>query len=135
VFGFNFDQGGLASFVLLSGITVNASIFILNDFNKLIKKGNSTSLQHYIQAFKQKIFPILLTVFSTILGFVPFIKDGQREVFWFALGVGTIGGLIFSLIGILFYLPLFSLKQKIDPSDFQNNMDLEIHKIGLPPSH
>lgn len=135
VFHFNFDQGGLASFVLLSGITVNASIFILNDFNKLIKKGNSTSLQHYIQAFKQKIFPILLTVFSTILGFVPFIKDGQHEVFWFALGVGTIGGLIFSLIGILFYLPLFSLKQKMDPSDFQNNMDLEIHKIVLPPSH
>ncbi len=135
VFRFNFDQGGLASFVLLSGITVNASIFILNDFNKLMKKGNSTSLQHYIQAFKQKIFPILLTVFSTILGFVPFIKDGQHEVFWFALGVGTIGGLLFSLVGILCYLPLFSLKQKIDPSDFQDNMNLEIRTIGVPPSH
>jgi len=110
-FDFNFDQGGLASFVLLSGITVNASIFIVNDFNKLRRK-NPNLLACYIQAFKQKIFPILLTVISTILGFIPFVKDGQNEVFWFALGAGTMGGLILSLIGILLYLPLFSLNRK-----------------------
>jgi len=113
IFDFNFDQGGLSSFVLLSGITVNASIFILNGFNRLKKEfPESNSLELYMQAFRQKIFPILLTVLSTILGFIPFIKDGQNEVFWFALGVGTIGGLIFSLVGILFYLPVFSLKKK-----------------------
>ncbi|WP_369049352.1 efflux RND transporter permease subunit [Tenacibaculum sp. UWU-22] len=113
LFDFNFDQGGLASFVLLSGITVNASIFIINDFNKLKKefpKENYVSI--YIEAFKQKIFPITLTIISTILGFIPFVKDGQNDVFWFALGAGTIGGLLFSLLGILIYLPLFTLKQK-----------------------
>ena len=112
LFDFNFDQGGMASFVLLSGITVNASMFILNDFNKL-KRSNDSSLQSYIQAFKQKIFPLLLTILSTILGFIPFVKDGQDEVFWFALGIGTIGGLIFSAIGILIYLPVFCLENKI----------------------
>ncbi|WP_198295226.1 efflux RND transporter permease subunit [Winogradskyella sp. PC-19] len=112
LFDFNFDQGGLASFVLLSGITVNASIFIINGFNKLRKTfPEKDSILLYIEAFKQKIFPILLTVVSTILGFIPFVKDGQNEVFWFALGVGTIGGLIFSLVGILFYLPVFTLKK------------------------
>jgi multidrug efflux pump subunit AcrB len=112
LFDFNFDQGGLASFVLLSGITVNASIFIINGFNKLKKEQpNAPKIELYLEAFKQKIFPILLTVFSTVLGFIPFVKDGQNEVFWFALGVGTIGGLLFSLIGILFYLPLFTLKK------------------------
>ena len=112
LFDFNFDQGGLASFILLSGITVNASIFIINDFNKLKKESPfENSLRLYIQAFKQKIFPIIITIFSTILGFIPFIKDGQNEVFWFALGAGTIGGLLFSLVGILIYLPLFTLKR------------------------
>jgi len=112
LFDFNFDQGGLASFVLLSGITVNASIFILTAFNKLkITYPKEDSLQLYIKAFQQKIFPIILTIISTILGFIPFIKDGQNEVFWFALGAGTIGGLFFSLFGILFYLPLFTLKK------------------------
>ncbi len=111
-FDFNFDQGGLASFVLLSGITVNASIFIINGFNKLKKEQpDKDMILLYLEAFKQKIFPIMLTIVSTILGFIPFVKDGQNEVFWFALGVGTIGGLIFSLIGILFYLPIFTLKK------------------------
>lgn len=112
LFDFNFDQGGLASFVLLSGITVNASIFIINGFNKLKKEHpDQEYLLLYIEAFKQKIFPIILTIISTILGFIPFIKDGQNEVFWFALGAGTIGGLLFSLVGILMYLPLFTLKK------------------------
>tara|TARA_R110002033_G_C3897081_1_gene239721 strand:- start:15188 stop:18301 length:3114 start_codon:yes stop_codon:yes gene_type:complete len=111
--GFNFDQGGIASFVLLSGITVNASIFIINGFNKLKKEfPDQNTIVLYLESFKQKIFPIMLTIISTILGFIPFIKDGQNEVFWFALGVGTIGGLLFSLIGILFYLPIFTLKKK-----------------------
>ncbi len=113
LFDFNFDQGGLACFVLLSGITVNASIFIINGFNKLQKQNpEQNKIELYLEAFKQKIFPIMLTIISTILGFIPFVKDGQNEVFWFALGVGTIGGLIFSLVGILLYLPVFTLKKQ-----------------------
>ena len=112
LFELNFDQGGLAIFVLLSGITVNASIYIIDGFNKLRKRNpNENYLELYLHTFKQKISPIVLTVLSTILGFIPFIKDGQNEVFWFALGAGTISGLLFSMIGILFYLPLFTLKK------------------------
>ncbi|OQX97806.1 MAG: hypothetical protein B6I20_11940 [Bacteroidetes bacterium 4572_117] len=110
LFDFNFDQGGYASFVLLSGITVNSSIYIINNFNnlqKLAKNNNVPPLVLYLKAYNNKIFPVLLTISSTILGFTPFIIGGQNEVFWFALAIGTIGGLVFSLIGILFYLPLF----------------------------
>jgi multidrug efflux pump subunit AcrB len=108
----NFDQGGLASLVLLSGITVNASIFILDSFNKMKKDHPAApTLSLYLKAFQLKIFPILLTVLSTLLGFIPFVKDGQHEVFWFALGAGTISGLVFSLLGILVYLPLFTVKK------------------------
>jgi len=110
-FDFNFDQGGMASFVLLSGLTVNASIFIVNGFNNLRKNNpESNMLSLYVLAFKQKITPILLTIFSTILGFIPFVIGGQNEVFWFALAVGTMGGLVFSLVAIFIYLPLFTLK-------------------------
>ncbi len=113
LFDFNFDQGGLASFILLSGITVNASIFIVNEFNKLIKSHSTKPIIIlYIISFKRKIFPILLTILSTILGFIPFVLDGQNEVFWFALGIGTIGGLIFSFIAILIFLPMFSIKYR-----------------------
>lgn len=113
LFDFNFDQGGMASFILLSGITVNASIFIINGFNVLKKQfPERDRILLYLEAFQQKIIPILFTILSTLLGFIPFIKDGQHEVFWFALGVGTIGGLLFSLLGILVYLPVFTLKKR-----------------------
>jgi multidrug efflux pump subunit AcrB len=109
IFGLNFDQGGFAALVMLSGITVNAAIYILNDFNNLRKQNTGrkiSDIKLYFKAFNYKIIPILLTVVSTVLGFVPFLI-GEKQPFWFALAAGTIGGLVFSLIGIVFYLPLF----------------------------
>ena len=109
LFRLNFDQGGFAALVMLSGITVNASIYILNDYNNLKKQyaGRSISKARlYFKAFNYKIIPILLTVVSTVLGFVPFLI-GERQPFWFALAAGTIGGLVFSLVGIVLYLPVF----------------------------
>lgn len=113
LFDLNFDQGGLASFVILSGITVNSVIFIIDSYNKFRKEfPKSSNLKLYLKAFKLKAFPINLTIISTIMGFIPFIMDGQNQVFWFALGAGTIGGLIFSYLGLIFYLPLFTLNKE-----------------------
>lgn len=107
-FDFNFDQGGYASFVLLSGNVVCAAIFIIAEFNNLRKlHPTAKPFKLYIKAYNHKIIPILLTVLSTVVGLVPFLIYGQNEVFWFALGAGTIGGLMMSLIGIILYLPLF----------------------------
>jgi multidrug efflux pump subunit AcrB len=105
-FGINFDQGGFASFILLSGIAVNGGLYILNDFNNLcqLRKPN---LKAYLKAFNYKIIPLALTILSTILGLIPFLIGQPKEVFWFAFAAGTAGGLGFSLIGILIYLPLF----------------------------
>ena len=113
LFDFNFDQGGIAGFILVSGLTVNAIFYILNDYKILLKTHNTkNSIELFIKAFSNKIFPISLTIISTILGFIPFIIGGQNEVFWFALAIATIGGLVFSFVGILVYLPLLSLKLK-----------------------
>lgn len=109
LFGLNFDQGGFAALVLLSGITVNAAIYILNDYNHLRAQKSNKNIPDvtlYFKAFNYKIIPILLTVISTVLGFIPFLI-GEKQPFWFALAAGTIGGLLFSLLGIVFYLPLF----------------------------
>jgi len=111
-FDFNFDQGGYASFILLSGIVVNSIIFIINDYNQFRKRfTNRSSLKNYIKAFQHKISPILLTIISTILGLVPFLLHGSREVFWFSLAVSTIGGLLFSLIVIFLFIPIFIVEK------------------------
>ncbi len=94
--GMKFDQGGFAALVLLCGITVNAAIFLINEYTRT---GN------YFRAFNTKIVPILLTVLSTILGFIPFLIG--HEAFWYPLALGTIGGLLTSLLALLLLLPLF----------------------------
>ncbi|AFM05291.1 cation/multidrug efflux pump [Bernardetia litoralis DSM 6794] len=105
-----FDQGGYASFVLVGGLCVNASIFIINDYNFLKKQRNNRNA--FYKATFKKIFPILLTVISTFLGLTPFLWEGQSEIFWFSLAAGTTGGLIFSLFCVFFVLPIFFIKEK-----------------------
>ncbi len=91
-FRLNFDQGGFASFVLLCGITVNASIYILNEYNSIRSRFPRLSmLRAYTKAWNAKILPIFLTVVSTILGFIPFMVGTDKEAFWFPLAAGTIG--------------------------------------------
>lgn len=112
-FRLNFDQGGFASFVLLCGITVNASIYILNEYNSIRRRFPClSSLRAYTKAWNAKVVPIFLTVISTILGFIPFMVGTEKEAFWFPLAAGTIGGLVMSVIGIFFFLPVFCLKRK-----------------------
>lgn len=109
LFELSFDQGGFASFILLSGIVVNAALYILNDYNIYLRKAapGLSSARLFLKAYQGKIIPITLTVLSTVLGLVPFITEGQDEVFWFALAAGTMGGLIFSILAIIIFLPAF----------------------------
>ena len=36
-----------------------------------------------------------------------FLIDGQDERFWFSFAVGSCGGLLFSIIALIFVLPVF----------------------------
>ena len=112
-FHLNFDQGGFASFVLLCGITVNASIYIINEYNNIRKRyPHLSSARTYVKAWNAKVIPIFLTVISTILGFIPFMVGTSKEAFWFPLAAGTIGGLLMSVIAIFCFLPAFVVKRK-----------------------
>ncbi|TVR40998.1 MAG: efflux RND transporter permease subunit [Bacteroidia bacterium] len=107
LFELNFDQGGWAAFILLSGLAVNAGLYILNDFNNFRNSQPGRNLQTlYLKAFQYKITPVLLTISSTVIGLIPFVI-GQREPFWFAFAAGTMGGLVFSLLGVFFFFPVF----------------------------
>lgn len=102
LFDLYFDQGGYAAFVLLGGLVVNASIFVLNDFNQKRRKNR----REFIKSTFIKLRPISLTVLSTCMGLVPFLIGGQHEIFWYSLAAGTIGGLIVSVVSIMFVQPI-----------------------------
>lgn len=104
---FHFDQGGFAAFVLLSGIVVNAGIYLINEYNGLKKRYiGRKSIDVYMMAYNHKIVPILLTIISTVLGLLPFLYDGEQEVFWFSFAIGSIGGIMFSIVALIIYLPI-----------------------------
>lgn len=110
--GVNFGTGGFASLVLLSGLVVNAAIYVINEYNGFIKR-NPGRIQRiipvrlYVKAYNHKIIAVLLTILSTVLGLVPFLIDGPNaEAFWFSFAIGTIGGLLFSIIALVFFMPI-----------------------------
>jgi multidrug efflux pump subunit AcrB len=106
------DEGVFAALILLCGIVVNATLYILNDFNSIRKQKPALPVRvAYLKAFNGKIIPIFLTKLSTIIGLIPFLLTGKDERFWFALAAGTIGGLVFSMIGLFVYQPIMLKKE------------------------
>ena len=71
-----------------------------------------SSVRGYVRAFNVKIVPIMLTIISTVLGLLPFLSDGPDEVFWFDFAAGTVSGLVFSIIALVLYLPVFCIRKK-----------------------
>ncbi len=102
---FYFDQGGYAAIVLLGGMVVNAAIFIISDHRHLLLHARYAN-RTLLKATLRRARTILLTVISTICGLIPFMLEGDTEVFWFALAVGSAGGLVFSLLVVFWVLPV-----------------------------
>ncbi|MGM9785412.1 MAG: efflux RND transporter permease subunit [Candidatus Cryptobacteroides sp.] len=109
----SFDQGGFAAFVMLCGIVVNAGIYIVLAYKDIVcQKARLAGIRGYLKAFGRKINPIMLTVISTVLGLIPFLSEGPQEVFWFDFAIGTIGGMVFSIIAVVLVLPVFVIRRK-----------------------
>ncbi len=107
---FSFDQGGFASFIMLGGIVVNASIFLINDLNNKAKRVLNFR-NTLIKVFFRRSGTILLTIFSTICGFIPFLYEGPSTPFWFSLALGTSAGLLMSIFAVFIILPVLLWKK------------------------
>ncbi|KQB99427.1 efflux RND transporter permease subunit [Pedobacter sp. Hv1] len=110
---FYFDQGGYAAFVMVGGLVANAAIYIVNDFNNAKKRRPSIlHNQLLIKVVANRSKTIMLVIISSSCGLIPFLLEGQNEIFWFSLAIGTIGGLIFSTFAIFIALPVFLWKKR-----------------------
>ena len=107
---FYFDQGGFACFIMLSGLVTNSSILLVNEFNSLKHSGLENN-RAIIRAIANRGRTISLITTATCCSIIPFLFEGQKEVFWFSFSLGTLGGLIFSFFAVFFVLPTLLWKK------------------------
>ncbi|MBO4723945.1 MAG: efflux RND transporter permease subunit [Bacteroidaceae bacterium] len=107
IFGVQFGQGGFAAMIMLCGITVNAGIYLTSEYRTIVGAKGVHGLKTYLKAYNRKIVPTMLTVLSTVLGLVPFLIEGKQDMFWFSFAVGVMSGMLFSVIAIVFIMPVF----------------------------
>jgi multidrug efflux pump subunit AcrB len=107
---FYFDQGGFACFIMLSGLVTNSSILLVNEFNSLKHSGIENN-RAIIRAIANRGRTISLITAATCCSIIPFLFEGQKEVFWFSFSLGTLGGLIFSFFAVFFVLPTLLWKK------------------------
>lgn len=102
-----FNLGGLTSIVMMCGIVVNAAIYLVSEFQTVSQHSRQSALQRYIKAYHRKIIPTLLTILSTVLGMLPFLFNGKADEFWYSFAAGIVGSMLFSIIGLVWILPVF----------------------------
>lgn len=92
--------------VLLSGIVVNNTIILVAHIKDLLKI--YPLKQAIITGTCDRIRPILMTTLSTILGLSPMLlfSESTQNNFWKQLSLSTIGGLFFSTIMVLTFIPI-----------------------------
>jgi len=114
ILNLQFDKGGYAALLMLSGLVTNAALYIINDLNFFAghSRKSGTPIRQYVRAFNAKAMPVLVTTAAAVLSLLPFMISGEEEGFWFTLSAGTIGGLLFSLLGVYLMLPLCLLPRR-----------------------
>ncbi len=111
--GIEFGTGGFASMVLLAGIVVNAGIYQMYEYRELLREkereAGTDAIDRaavYLAAFRIKAMPVFLTVLSTVLALLPFLFEGSEGGFWYSLAVGSMGGLLASIMAYMFVMPI-----------------------------
>ncbi|HHM01439.1 MAG TPA: efflux RND transporter permease subunit [Caldithrix abyssi] len=99
-----FDASAYIGVVFISGIVVNNSILLVSRFRQRLA---STLRESVVEGVRQHARPLLLTSLTTIMGFAPlaFFSTDAGDI-WHALALAGIGGMVSSLLYILFVLPL-----------------------------
>lgn len=91
--------------IMLIGIVVKNGIVLIDYITLNRERGMSIRLA-VIDGGKSRLRPVVMTTLTTILGMVPMaVGSGQGSEMWKPMGVAVIGGLTFSTILTLLFVP------------------------------
>lgn len=113
VFNSTLSLNSVLGMILLSGIAIANSILIIDAANRLREESNISLQRAFVLSASMRLRPILMTSLTTLFGMLPMaLGIGQGGAILQPLGISVCGGLFFSLILTLIYVPwLGSLKK------------------------
>ncbi len=92
--------------IMLIGIVVKNGI-VLIDYISLNRERGMSIRKAVIDGGKSRLRPVVMTTLTTILGMVPMaVGSGQGSEMWRPMGTAVIGGLTFSTILTLLFVPV-----------------------------
>ena len=103
--GTNLNVMSMIGGIMLIGIVVKNGI-VLIDYITLNRERGMSITKSVLHAGKSRMRPVLMTSLTTILGMVPMaVGTGEGAEMWRPMGVAVIGGLTFSTILALLFVP------------------------------
>ncbi len=107
-----FDVIAMLGFVILAGLVVNNAILIVHQANNFRAEGMNAR-RALAESARSRLRPILMTVLTTVMGMLPLaVMGGAGAELYQGLGAVIVGGLTFSTLFSLFFVPvLISLGQ------------------------
>ncbi|MBE6309612.1 MAG: efflux RND transporter permease subunit [Bacteroidales bacterium] len=103
--GTNLNVMSMIGAIMLIGIVVKNGI-VLIDYIQLNRERGMSVRSAVVLGGKSRLRPILMTALTTILGMLPMaISTGQGAEMWKPMGIAVIGGLTFSTLVTLLYVP------------------------------
>jgi HAE1 family hydrophobic/amphiphilic exporter-1 len=103
--GTNLNIMSMIGAIMLIGIVVKNGI-VLIDYITLNRERGMSVRRSVIDGGKSRLRPVLMTSLTTILGMVPMaIGQGEGAEMWRPMGIAVIGGLTFSTILTLLFVP------------------------------
>ncbi len=92
--------------IMLIGIVVKNGI-VLIDYISLNRERGMSIRRAVIDGGESRLRPVVMTTLTTILGMVPMaVGTGQGAEMWRPMGTAVIGGLTFSTILTLLFVPV-----------------------------
>ena len=103
--GHNLNVMSMIGAIMLIGIVVKNGI-VLIDYITLNRERGMSIRTSVVNGGESRLRPIVMTALTTILGMVPMaVSSGQGAEMWQPMGVAVIGGLTFSTLLTLFFVP------------------------------
>ncbi|MBQ7940904.1 MAG: efflux RND transporter permease subunit [Muribaculaceae bacterium] len=103
--GTNLNIMSMIGAIMLIGIVVKNGI-VLIDYIQLNRERGMSIRSAVVLGGKSRLRPIVMTALTTILGMVPMaISNGEGAEMWRPMGIAVIGGLTFSTLVTLLFVP------------------------------